>query len=76
MTQKSAILLKPVGTIIQENYLYFYTSEPFRILRFNMRHPVFQTNMNQQCFGLITLEIALEMVLEMDLEMVQQKISE
>jgi hypothetical protein len=27
--------------MIQENYWSFYTSEPFRITHFNMRHPVF-----------------------------------
>ena len=32
--------LKPIGTLIQENYWPFYPSEPFRIPRFNMRHPV------------------------------------
>ena len=31
---------KPLGTLIQKNYWTFYPSEPFRILRFNMRHPV------------------------------------
>ena len=40
MKHKSAILLKPLGTLIQKNYWTFYPSEPFRILRFNMRHPV------------------------------------
>ena len=40
MKHKSATLLKPLGIIIQESYLSFYTSEPFRILHFNMRHPV------------------------------------
>ena len=33
-------LLKPLGTLIQENYWSFYPSELFRILRFNMRHHV------------------------------------
>ena len=32
--------LKPLDTIIQENYQPFYPSEPFRILRFQIRHPV------------------------------------
>ena len=40
MKLKCPLLLKPLGTIIQENYGSFYPSEPFRILRFNMRHPV------------------------------------
>ena len=33
-------LLKPLGTIFQHNYWSFYTSEPFTLARFNMRHPV------------------------------------
>jgi hypothetical protein len=33
-------LLKPLGTIFQHNYWFFYTSEPFTLARFNMRHPV------------------------------------
>ena len=35
--------LKPLDTIIQENYQLFYPSEPFRITRFKMRHPVIRT---------------------------------
>ena len=41
MKVKFPNLLKPLGTLIQENYWSFYPSEPFRIPRFNMRHPVF-----------------------------------
>ena len=37
---KCAILLKPLGTIIQEIYWSSYLSETFRIIRFNMRHPI------------------------------------
>ena len=37
---KCPILLKPLDTITQENYQSFYPSEPFRITRFKMRHPV------------------------------------
>jgi hypothetical protein len=33
-------LLKPVGTIFQQKFWSFYTSEPFTLARFNMRHPV------------------------------------
>ena len=33
-------LLKPIGTIIQENYQSFYPSEPFTLAHFKMRHPV------------------------------------
>ena len=33
----------------QENYQHFYPSEPFRILRFQMRHPVFIL----QCFDFV-----------------------
>ena len=40
MKLKCPILLKPLDTIIQENYQPFYPSEPFRITRFKMRHPV------------------------------------
>jgi hypothetical protein len=40
MKLKCPNLLKPLGTIIQENYQPFYPSEPFRITHFNMRHPV------------------------------------
>ena len=42
MKLKCPNLLKPLDTIIQENYQPFYPSEPFRILRFQMRHPVVQ----------------------------------
>ena len=37
MKHKSPNLLKPLGTIIQQNYWSFYPSEPFS---FNMIHPV------------------------------------
>ena len=40
MKLKCPNLLKPLDTIIQENHQPFYPSEPFRILRFQMRHPV------------------------------------
>ena len=40
MKLKCPILLNPLDTIIQENYQPFYPSEPFRIIRFQMRHPV------------------------------------
>ena len=40
MKLKCPILLKPLDTMIQENYWSFYPSEPFRITRFTMRHPV------------------------------------
>ena len=33
-------LLKPLGTIIQQNYWFFYPSEPFSYDHFNMIHPV------------------------------------
>ena len=33
-------LLKPLGTIIQQNYWPFYPSEPFSFIYFNMIHPV------------------------------------
>ena len=37
---KCPLLLKPLGTIVQENSQSFYPSEPFRIIHFTMRHPV------------------------------------
>jgi hypothetical protein len=37
---KCPIFLKPLDTIIQENYQPFYSSDPFRITRFKMRHSV------------------------------------
>ena len=40
MKLKCPNLLKPLSTIFQENYQPFCPSEPFRILRFQMRHPV------------------------------------
>ena len=39
MKLKCPCLLKPLETINQENYQPFYPSEPFRITRFQMRHP-------------------------------------
>ena len=42
MKLKCPNLLKPLDTIIQENCQPFYPSEPFRIIRFQMRHPVFE----------------------------------
>ena len=41
MKLKCPNLLKPLDTIIHENYQPFYHSEPFRILLFQMRHPVY-----------------------------------
>ena len=41
MKLKCPNFLKPLDTIIQENYQHFYPTEPFRILRFQMRHPVY-----------------------------------
>ena len=35
-------LLKPLGTIIQQNHWSFYPSEPFSFGNFNMIHPVFR----------------------------------
>ena len=40
MKLKCPNLLKPLSTIFRENYQPFCPSEPFRILRFQMRHPV------------------------------------
>ena len=40
MKLKFPHLLKPLGTIIQQNYWFFYPSEPFSYDHFNMIHPV------------------------------------
>ena len=40
MKLRCPLLLKPLATIVQENYQSFYPSEPFRISHFTMRHPV------------------------------------
>jgi hypothetical protein len=40
MKLKFPYLLKPLGTIIQQNYWPFYPSEPFSLDQFNMIHPV------------------------------------
>ena len=40
MKLKCPLLLKPLATIVQENFQSFYPSEPFRIIHFTMRHPV------------------------------------
>ena len=37
---KCPTLLKPLATIIQQNYWSLYTSEPFTFTRYTMRHPV------------------------------------
>ena len=38
---KCPLLLKPLATIVKENFQSFYPSESFRISHFTMRHPVF-----------------------------------
>ena len=40
MKLKCPHLLKPLGTIFQQNYWFFYPSEPFIFVHFNMIHPV------------------------------------
>ena len=40
MKLKYPHLPKTLGTIIQEKYLTFYPSEPFRMSHFEMRYPV------------------------------------
>jgi hypothetical protein len=40
LVDETSNLLKPLDTVIQENNQTFYPSKPFRITRFNMRHPV------------------------------------
>ena len=37
---KCPTLLKPLATVIQQNYWSFYPSEPFTFTRYTMRHPV------------------------------------
>ena len=37
---KCPTLLKPLATVIQQNYWSFYPSEPFTFTRYAMRHPV------------------------------------
>ena len=40
MKLKCPHLLKPLGTIIQQNCWFFYPSKPFSFVHFNMIHPV------------------------------------
>ena len=40
MKHKFPHLIKPLDTIIQENYWFFYPSEPFSFDHFNVIHPV------------------------------------
>ena len=54
MKLKCPLLLKPLATIVQENSQSFYPSEPFRIIHFTMRHPVYifwlwSCNKNSPC---------------------------
>ena len=39
---KCPTLLKPLVTVIQQNYWSFYPSEPFTFTRYTMRHPVYE----------------------------------
>ena len=43
MKLKFPNLLKPLGTLIQQNYWSFNPLEPFYFIHFNMIHPVWQT---------------------------------
>ena len=67
MKLKFPHLLKPLGTIIQQNYWFFYPSEPFSYDHFNMIHPVvlihklwsFWNNSTNMCmFWIALIEIA------------------
>ena len=49
-------LLKPLGTITQQNYWSFYLSEPFQKARFNMRHPVIPLLVIGQKFWKLVLQ--------------------
>ena len=40
MKLKCPLLLKPLATIVQENFQSVYPSEPFRIIHTTMKHPV------------------------------------
>ena len=51
-------ILKPLDTIIQENHQPYYPSEPFRILRFQMRHPV-NCLFISACFPVVQINIRL-----------------
>ena len=56
MKLKCPNLLKPLSIIFQENYQLFYPSEPFRILHFQMRHPV---ERNKKLFYLILIMLGV-----------------
>ena len=52
-------LLKPLGTVIQQNYWSFYPSEPIQKACFNMRHPVVKHIISanfQQCLSQTTFQ--------------------
>ena len=57
MKLKKPHLTKTLGTIIQENYWTFYPSEPFRMLHFEMRYPVWHVCKFQLslCFFLLRM---------------------
>ena len=40
MKVKCPNLLKPLSTLIQQDYWFFYPTEPFSFVHFNMIHPV------------------------------------
>ena len=48
MKLKCPHLLKPLDTLINENYLSFDPSEPFRFPLFDMRHPVVQEDFEKK----------------------------
>ena len=53
MKLKYPHLPKTLGTIIQENYGFFYPSGPFRMSHFKVRYPVLVTKLLQQIFPLV-----------------------
>ena len=53
MKLKCPNLLKPLGTIIQQNYWSFYPSEPFSFVHFNMIHPVPSLFFTDKCNTLL-----------------------
>ena len=53
MKLKCPLLLKPLATIVQENSESFYSSEPFRISHFTIRHPVRRDNLQVRVISII-----------------------
>ena len=54
MKHKCPTLLKPLATVIQQNYWSFYPSEPFTFTRHAMRHPVLGRKISPNPIKVIT----------------------